>query len=46
MPRSSRRCCGATPMPPSTALAKHFNVTMRFVEQNAPEIAEVSHFRK
>jgi DNA-binding GntR family transcriptional regulator len=28
------------------ALAKHFNVTMRFVEQNAPEIAEVSHFRK
>ena len=28
------------------ALAKHFNVTMRFVEQNAPEIAEVRHFRK
>ncbi len=27
-------------------LARHFNVTMRFVEQNAPEIAEVSHFRK
>ena len=28
------------------ALAKHFSTTMRFVEQNAPEIAEVSHFRK
>ncbi|MBA7466844.1 MAG: GntR family transcriptional regulator [Bradyrhizobium icense] len=28
------------------ALAKHFNVTMRFVEQNAPDIAEVSVFRK
>jgi DNA-binding GntR family transcriptional regulator len=28
------------------ALARHFNVTMRFVEQNAPEIAEVSAFRK
>lgn len=28
------------------ALAKHFNVTMRFVEQNAPDIAEASHFRK
>jgi DNA-binding GntR family transcriptional regulator len=28
------------------ALAKHFNVTMRFVEQNAPDIAEVSSFRK
>ena len=28
------------------ALAKHFNVTMRFVEQNAPDIAEVSGFRK
>ena len=28
------------------ALAKHFNVTMRFVEQNAPEIAEVGSFRK
>jgi DNA-binding GntR family transcriptional regulator len=27
------------------ALAKHFNVTMRFVEQNAPEIAEVSGFK-
>ena len=28
------------------ALAKHFNVTMRFVEQNAPKIAEVSSPRK
>lgn len=28
------------------ALAKHFNITMRFVEANAPEIAEVSGFRK
>jgi DNA-binding GntR family transcriptional regulator len=28
------------------ALAKHFNVTMRFVEQNAPDMAEVSSFRK
>lgn len=28
------------------AIATHFNVTMRFVEQNAPEIAEVSSFRK
>ena len=28
------------------ALARHFNTTMRFVEQNAPDIAEVSGFRK
>lgn len=28
------------------ALARHFNTTMRFVEQNAPEIAEVHGFRK
>ncbi len=28
------------------ALAKHFNITMRFVEQNAPKIAEVSSPRK
>ena len=28
------------------ALAKHFNVTMRFVEQNAPKMAEVSSPRK
>jgi len=28
------------------ALARHFNVTMRFVEQNAPKIAEVSAVRK
>src|SRR5207245_4151459 len=28
------------------ALAKHFSTTMRFVEQNAPKIAEVSGFRK
>ena len=28
------------------ALAKHFNTTMRFVERNAPDIAEVRGFRK
>lgn len=28
------------------ALAKHFSVTMRFVEQNAPGFAEVTSFRK
>jgi hypothetical protein len=27
-------------------LAEHFSTTMRFVEQNAPKIAEVSGFRR